>query len=356
MTLGSPPQSPVSGGFYNSPALSSLSISSPTHQQQHQYQYQQQQQPQQHGYFQQQQQQPPPQYGGGTPQNQSGYLPGFLMGDPSMQSPSTPGPGHRPLVSPNKLNRSLSTHTPAPGHSSSAGTPATPLPGPSLRGPQLLKENMNSSLSRSVREKPGGPPTNSLLFTPNRSISTPGTGGSLGASLLSPPGAPDTSTCQSQEVLTSPDPTPLDTWITVWGFPPSAVSFILSELSVCGTVLQHIIHPNSNWMHVRMQTRMQANKAVAKNGAVMGGSIMIGITHCKDNSVLESAQHSILESSVNTSVANLSSTLGGTPRTIRPLTQAYKEAQEENKVVPGTNTPTRSNGIVSRAMGCVFGW
>ena len=70
----------------------------------------------------------------------------------------------------------------------------------------------------------------------------------------------------------SPHPTPLDTWITVWGFPPSSVSFVLSgkivvisfssqsmrfslELSVCGTVLQHIIHPNSNWMHVRMQTR-----------------------------------------------------------------------------------------------------
>ena len=30
---------------------------------------------------------------------------------------------------------------------------------------------------------------------------------------------------------------------------------MLAELSVCGTVLQHIIHPNSNWMHVRMQTR-----------------------------------------------------------------------------------------------------
>ena len=36
--------------------------------------------------------------------------------------------------------------------------------------------------------------------------------------------------------------------------------------------------------------------------------------------------------------------------------QAYKDAQDENKVVPGTNTPTRSNGIVSRAMEYMFGW
>merc|ERR1712098_356428 len=220
-----------------------------------------------------------------------------------------------------------------------------------------LKENMNSSLSRSVREKPGGPPTNSLLFTPNRSISTPGTGGSLGASLLSPPGgAPDTSTCPSQEVLTSPDPTPLDTWITVWGFPPSAVSFILSELSVCGTVLQHVMPPNSNWMHVRMQTRLQANKAIAKNGCVLGGSIMVGISTCKDPSVVENLNASTLDNSVlSTSVANLSTGLS-TPRAIRPLTQAYKEAQAETKVVPGTNTPSKNSGIVSKAMGCMFGW
>ena len=66
---------------------------------------------------------------------------------------------------------------------------------------------------------------------------------------------------------------------------------------------------------------MQANKAVTKNGSVMGGSIMVGITHCTDQSVLDNVQTSVLEASVNTSVANLSSTLGGTPRSIRPLTQ-----------------------------------
>ena len=71
----------------------------------------------------------------------------------------------RSLISPNKLNRSLSLQ-----QTSTPQTPGAQLP--ALRGPQLLKENMNSinaSLSRSTaREKPGGPPTNSLLFTPNR--------------------------------------------------------------------------------------------------------------------------------------------------------------------------------------------
>ena len=79
MTLGSPPQSPVAG-YYNSPPLHSLSISSPTHQQ-HQYQ-----QHNNSGQYQQQHMSPAPQQ-----QHQSGYLPGFLMGDPVMASPSTPG-------------------------------------------------------------------------------------------------------------------------------------------------------------------------------------------------------------------------------------------------------------------------
>ena len=93
--------------------------------------------------------------------------------------------------------------------------------------------------------------------------------------------------------------------------------------------------------------RMQANKALGKNGCVMGGSIMVGICQCRDPSVLDR---------LNTSLQDVTNTSVATPRTIRPLTQAYKEAQEENKVVPGTNTPTRNTGLVSRAMEYMFGW
>jgi len=102
---------------------------------------------------------------------------------------------------------------------------------------------------------------------------------------------------------------------------------------------------------------MMANKAVAKNGCVLGGSIMVGISNCKDTSVMDHLNTSSLvdNSILSSSVANLSTGLG-TPRTIRPLTQAYKEAQAENKVVPGTNTPSKNNGLVSKAMEYMFGW
>ena len=68
----------------------------------------------------------------------SGYLPGFLMGDPVLSSPATTWTG-RPVVSPTKLGRSLSTQP------STGSAPVTPLPAHSLRGPQLLKGYYSNS-------------------------------------------------------------------------------------------------------------------------------------------------------------------------------------------------------------------
>merc|ERR1712059_121769 len=162
--------------------------------------------------------------------------------------------------------------------------------------------------------------------------------------------------CSAQEVSGCDDSPPMATWVTVWGFPPSAASFVLQQFGSCGTVLQHVMPPNSNWMHIRFQTRLQASKALSKNSSILGGSIMVGVASCKEESVLDTVNSSMTASLLDSSVANISSNLGGTPRSIRPLTQAYREAQGENKVVPGTNTPTRSTGVVTKAMEYIFGW
>jgi len=356
MSLGSPTASPTSPPSWGSgPPLHSLSLTSPIgapyhhpgpaynsplHHQQHQQQgypgsgfntpQPQHHQPVQHPHQQQPQQTP----------TQSGFLPGFLMGEPVM-SPSS-------LTSPSKLNRTLSS--PAP---QSPMPPAHPL-----RGPQLLKETLNRS-TRTPGDKPSGPPTtglmNSLNMTPNRSINgsnfaTPDNSESVFPA--SPAG--NYQEGESGELCGAP----LANWVTVWGFPPSAASFILQQFGACGTVLQHVMPPNSNWMHIRFQTRLQATKALGKNAGVLGGSIMVGVAPCRDESVLDALNTSMAVGTptLDTSVANLSSNLGGTPRSIRPLTQAYREAQGENKVVPGTNTPTRSTGVVTKAMGYMFGW
>merc|ERR1719193_96196 len=226
MSLGSPTSSPTSPPSWGSgPPLHSLSLASPIAPYHHHGAYNSPLQQQPYGGFhhphQQQQQQTP---------TQSGFLPGFLMGEPVM-SPSS-------LTSPSKLSRTLSS--PAP---------QSPLPpAHSLRGPQLLKETLNRS-TRTPGDKPSGPPTtglmNSLNMTPNRSINgsnfaTPDNSESVFPA--SPAGKYQEG--ESGELCGAP----LANWVTVWGFPPSAASFILQQFGACGTVLQHVMPPNSNWV------------------------------------------------------------------------------------------------------------
>jgi len=291
---------------------------------------------------------------------QQGYLPGYLMGETHHISASTTSSPlvSRQLSSPSKLNRSMSNMS-----TSTAGVltsvPTTPLTLNSTRGPGLLKENLNhSGRMHSRSDKPGGPPTTSLMagITPNSTINSPfssrldTTGGAGGI---------DGTPSKLHEITQSEDTgDPLILWVTVFGFPPAAASFVISQMSMCGTVLQHVLPPNANWMHIRFQTRLQARKALSKNGSVLGGTIMVGVCPCTEDTVLQqgNTSSSILENSiVGSGVANISTGLG-TPRTVRPLTQAFKEAQTENRVIPGTNTPNKSTGIVSKAMEYIFGW
>lgn len=276
-------------------------------------------------------------------QPQTNFLPSFLMGDPS--SPSSPSlSSHRPMISPTKLqfNRSLSLSSP-----------------PQQRGPALLAQN--ASL-RKTAEKHGGPPTMSLmggLSTPTRNNS-PSMMGSPQTPLY--PSTPKMSSIATEEIPYSPSTweplDPMDVWVTVFGFPPSAASYVLSQFSSCGTVLQHSMPPNSNWMHLKFQSRLMAKKALGKNGCVLGSTIMVGVSPCTDTNVLDNLNASGIASPPlqETSVTNVNSSLGGTPRSIRPLTQAYKDAQGEYKVLPNANTPNKDTGLVSKVMGSMFGW
>ena len=41
-------------------------------------------------------------------------------------------------------------------------------------------------------------------------------------------------------------------------------------------------NPQGNWIHIQYQTKLQAQKALSKNGKVLGSSLMIGIMPCID--------------------------------------------------------------------------
>jgi hypothetical protein len=73
-----------------------------------------------------------------------------------------------------------------------------------------------------------------------------------------------------------------NTWVTIFGFPPSAASYILSQFSHCGNILEKRMPAKGSWMHIRCQTKLECRKALSNRGKVFGEKIMMGVMLCKD--------------------------------------------------------------------------
>ncbi|KAM6398359.1 nucleoporin NUP35-like [Pluvialis apricaria] len=138
------------------------------------------------------------------------------------------------------------------------------------------------------------------------------------------------------------------TWVTVFGFTQASASYILLQFAQYGNILKHVMSNMGNWMHIRYQSKLQARKALSKDGKILGGCIMIGVKPCTDKSVMEN-----LERSSGSSVSSVF-----TPRfsTMRPLAPAYRASTRDYQVVSERQTPRKGESIVSKAMGYVLGW
>ncbi|XP_071310563.1 nucleoporin NUP35-like [Agelaius tricolor] len=71
-----------------------------------------------------------------------------------------------------------------------------------------------------------------------------------------------------------------DTWVTVFGFPQASASYIVLQFAQYGNIFKHVMSNTGNWMHIRYQSKLQARKALSKDGKVFGESIMIGVKPC----------------------------------------------------------------------------
>ncbi len=108
-----------------------------------------------------------------------GFLPGYLMGDYSQQSPAASGR----MISPAKLNRSLSHHQPP--QPSTPQTPSVPPSGFLTPSGSGLRGGRTSTPS--AADKQGGPPTTGLFSSP-ATARVAGGGGNLGSG---PTGTPN---------------------------------------------------------------------------------------------------------------------------------------------------------------------
>jgi len=160
-------------------------------------------------------------------------------------------------------------------------------------------------------------------------------------------------------------------WVTVFGFPPAAASYILQQFSQFGNILKHVIAPNGNWMHLQYQSKLQAHKALSKNGRVFGNNIMVGVSECNDQNVAAatgsaSLIHDSFAASSPNSLVNSALTLGASPANVsrtrlsmRPLTSSSvlnASVRDDRDVVNDANAPKKNSGLISKTVDYLFGW
>ncbi|XP_038148406.1 nucleoporin NUP35 isoform X2 [Cyprinodon tularosa] len=269
------------------------------------------------------------------------FLPGFLMGD--LPAPASLQP--RPFSLSSPMADSLGSGR-GGGGGGSAPQPVVPTPKDKSGAPPVRSiyddlVTMGTPLSANKQSFP-------VMQTPlsGRQASTPGTG--LQQSCLSP--AQVDPFYSQGESLSSEDQ--LDqTWVTVFGFPPASASYILLQFAQYGNILKHTMASPGNWMHLQYQSRLQARKALSKDGKVFGDAIMVGVKPCIEKSVMGSSEAAPPPLSVS------SSALPSTPRSaIRPLSASYKSSGSDYQVVADRQTPRKDDSLVSKAMEYVFGW
>ncbi|KZS16170.1 Nucleoporin NUP53 [Daphnia magna] len=283
------------------------------------------------------------------PQSGAQYLPGFLMGDVTSQG------GGRPFqTSPMKMMKGSSTT----GYLS-VSPPSSSVPTPKAN--RLIGKT----------DKPGGPPVQRLFSATGPSTpSTPSDYAHL-------PSTPHANYSVSSQVDQSDlfEDSDAGTWVTVFGFPPSAASYVLTQTGMWGHIMEHRIPSQGNWMHLKFASRLQARKALARNGRLLTDTLMIGVVPCTDGAIMEESRKENLQA-ISTPSMRVTSTpqpavwdrsssfaLGtsATPSALdrsnlRPLTQTYKGAQTDYEVNQQRATPQQNSSLVAKAMDFVFGW
>jgi len=175
-----------------------------------------------------------------------------------------------------------------------------------------------------------------------------------------------------------------ETWVTIFGFPQSATSYVLQEFSIYGQIIRHVPNNQGNWLHVQYQNKLQAQKALSKNGKVLANSLMIGIMPCIDKRVMSSSTASASNTSTNpveqtqlspnSSISNVKPAVAGLNRNfstgakldrtqslrtaVRPLGpfNGPRESRTTDSISNDPNLPKKNGNVISKAMEYMFGW
>lgn len=298
------------------------------------------------------------------------------------------------------------------GHNQQSNQTYSPYLERSMASTTIMGGNIHhqSEKSGGNSQLPGAPPINRLVDVLSNKQHTSYSSNSLNNSALTP------NNMVKQEYLTAhdkndlsftpnqtqhhrlspPSPTQIDpfythgesikmddkldeTWITVFGFPQSATSYVLQEFSVYGQIIRHIPNPQGNWLHIQYQTKLQAQKALSKNGKILANSLMVGVMPCIDKRVMS------LNPQSNDSQFQLPATPGAqtiakSPTNVNLKTSAafgrnatkldrtqslrsnvrplgpYNGNRAERESYDDSRLPKKNGNAISKAMEYMFGW
>lgn len=321
----------------------------------------------------------------GSPVNMSSaaqFLPQYLLGENDFSNQS--------------LNQSLTQSHPGPNSARQLAMSAT-SPGrhvtfspASIGGIGPVLGSADSRMNRAPAasgllgqsEKGSGPPTTGLfdtirpsaeqsqLMSPSKPTDTSFFHANLNASLFAT--SPVPTSPGSQQQWTANEPLSSN-WVTVFGFPTSATSSILTQFARYGNIIDKQLPVQGNWMHLQYQTRVEVRRALGNNGKIFGGNTMIGVMPCTDPAICENPKENLnrdpnLSRLSMSTVGNMSygtppvappgssvASPFGTPRSARPLQRAFSSTHVADVVSP-QHTPQRTTNIVARAMDYVFNW
>ncbi|CAH1117832.1 unnamed protein product [Phaedon cochleariae] len=128
-------------------------------------------------------------------------------------------------------------------------------------------------------------------------------------------------------------------WVTVFGFPPSALTLVLSQLANCGPIADKKVPPQGNWVHIKFNNLSEVSRALSLNCKLINNNIMVGVTlyYHKENKENDNAMYS-------------------SPMRARSLRHSFISPSNQNSVLSPQTLPQKSTGIVTKAMEYVFGW
>ncbi|CAG9855629.1 unnamed protein product [Phyllotreta striolata] len=252
------------------------------------------------------------------------FLPGFLMGGDHSNPGSSPGRNRKPSSSePRSLRQKLFDQS---------ATTDTPT---SHRYPAVAQEKT-------------GPPSTGLFDTLDYKNKTKHQQSSPVNSTALYESYGNNSMCIDDNISRITD-TPykkdftdrIDSyWVTAFGFPPSALTLVLSELSNCGPIADRKVPSQGNWVHVKFNNPNEVSRALSLNCKLLNGTTMIGVVlhHERDH---ENKENDTLMCSYTS------------PTRVRSLRHSFVSPGAVNTT---QGLPQKSTGVVTKVMEYVFGW